>query len=134
MNIEIIAVCEAATMSLGKLSVIGVCETIYTPIIPVTHRGLSLLLRLRFSHIEQGDHLIRLQIVNADGKLVAPVVNRELIIRFTGDELSQVHSVGIPLDDLTFTDYGEHLIDVAIDGRHTWSLPLYVKQMIPAAA
>ena len=132
MKIEIITLCEAAMVSHDKLNIIGAFESVYTPAVPVTQRACTLALRMRFERIEEGDHKLRIHVIDADGHAVIPAINGEIIVRFGEEDKSCLANLFFSLGELRFANYGYYSIEFAINGRHEASLPLEVRKAIPA--
>src|SRR3982750_4796405 len=75
MDIQIAALCDAATDSHGKLNILGTFDTINAAQLPAVHPQCSIALRLVFSKMEEGKKDVRLNFVNEDGKLVMPSID-----------------------------------------------------------
>ena len=54
MRLEIFSLCDAATADFGKLSMLGVFDTIWAIKIPAVHPQCAIALRVRFEKIERG--------------------------------------------------------------------------------
>ena len=52
MYIEVMALCDAATESQGKLNILGTFDTIFTQKLPVMCSHSAVALRVRFNQIE----------------------------------------------------------------------------------
>ncbi|NLB55991.1 MAG: hypothetical protein GX811_09545 [Lentisphaerae bacterium] len=131
MKIEIIAICEAATDSQGKLNILGAFDSIFASKLPATHPQCTIALRLRFTKIEEGSHKIRINVVDADGKLVIPSFDGGLTIRIKPGEEYAVANLIINMQRLKFEKFGEYAVDLAINGRQEASLPFFVRQITP---
>jgi hypothetical protein len=129
MNIEVFAICDAATDTQGKLNLLGAFDSIWAARVPVVHPHCAVALRIRFSRIEEGQHPIRINIVNEDGKNIVPSIDGNLNIKFGTDDESVAANLLINLQGFKLENYGSYSIDVAINGRHEGSLPLFVKRM-----
>lgn len=129
MNVEVFALCDAAADYQGKLNILGTFDTIWTKQMPSVHPQCAVALRLRFSKIEEGGHKVKINIVDEDGKPVVKSVEGNINIRFgEAERASLAVNMILNLQGLKVSKYGEHAIDLAVDGRHEASLPLYVKQ------
>lgn len=130
MEIEIFALCDAATDYHGKLNILGTFDTIYVKQMPIVHPQCSVALRLRFSRIEEGDHTIKINIIDQDGKLVVPHLEAKTKLEFVKTAESSVAiNMILNLQRLKFERYGVYSVDLAIDGRQETSLPLYIKKL-----
>ena len=129
MDIEIFTLCDAATDNHGKLNILGTFDSIWSKQIPAIHPHCSVALRLRFYRIEEGEHKIKINIVNEDGQLIAPSLNATTNIQFNNNpESSIVRNMAINIQGLKMEKYGDYAIDMAIDGRQEASLPLRVRK------
>jgi len=130
MRIELFVLCDAATEYHGKLNILGTFDAIWSKRMPVVHPMCAIALRMRFSKIEEGQHKVRINIVNEDGKAIAPPFETNVNIQFRDSfPTSIATNMILNLQGLKFENYGEYSIDLAIDGRHEASLPLYVNQI-----
>ena len=127
MNIEVIALCDAATESQGKLNLLGAFDCIQAAKIPVTHPACAVVLRMRFTRIEEGDHPIRIDVVDEDGKSIVPTLNGNINVKFRNEDEASVANLIINLQGLVLSKYGGYSIDVAVNGRHEASLPFFVR-------
>lgn len=129
MKIEIFALCDAATEQGGKLNILGTFDHIWARESPVTHPLCAIALKIRFDRIEEGNHRLRITFADADGKLVMPGIDGSLGVRFRPEESTATANVVLHVQQIKLENFGEYTIDVAIDGRHEGSIPLYVKAM-----
>jgi len=130
MNVEAIVLCDAATEYNGKLNVLGTFDAIWARSIPVVHPMCSVALRLRFSRIEEGEHKVKLNIIDGDGNSVVKPLETNVNVKFNESVLTSLAvNMILNIQGLKFPGYGEYSIDLAVDGRHEASLPLYVNQV-----
>lgn len=61
MEVEIFALCDAATDYGGRLNLLGTFEQIRTKQFPAAHPHFAVALRIRFERIEEGDHPVRIK-------------------------------------------------------------------------
>jgi hypothetical protein len=129
MKVELFVLCDAAADYNGKLNILGTFDTIWAKQIPAVHRQCAIALRARFSRIEEGDHMVKIHIVDEDGKAVVPSLEAGVHVQFGETPSSVSMNMIFNIQGLTINDYGEYSIDLAIDGRHEASLPLYMNRM-----
>ncbi len=129
MNVEIIALCDAATESGGKLNLLGAFDCIYAHEIPVIHAQCAISLRIRFSRIEEGEHRIKINVVDADGHAVMPSLDANIAVSIGPRDESVVTNLILNIHQLKLESWGKFSIDVAVDGRQEASLPLYLKKI-----
>ena len=131
MNIEAFLLCQCATDSGGRLNVLGAFDTLWANKVPVVCPSCSITARLRFSRIEQGDHNVRINIINEDGRAVSPKLESTISVRLAENESSCIRNIILNILQLKFENYGYYRIDLAVDGRQETSLPLKVMK-VPA--
>ncbi len=128
MQIEIFALCDAATADFGKLSMLGAFDTIGTAKIPVVHSQCAIALRVRFERIERGEHKVIVQFVDIDGKNVIPPAQGVITMNFPEEQSSGSANLILNIQALKLEKFGQYSIDLAIDGQQKASLPLFVKE------
>ena len=129
MKVELLAVCDAATDSGGKLNMLGVYDTIGAPKVPAVHPRCAIVLKLRFERIERGEHKLKLNIIDEDGKPVIPPLEAPLNVQFPNAQHSATAQMILDLHNLKFSRFGQFAIDLAIDGRQEASIPLFIRQV-----
>jgi len=133
MNIELFALCDAAADYNGKLSILGAFDAIWARTAPAVHPQCAVALRMRFSKIEEGEHKVKINIVDADGKSVVKPFETTANIRYQDNINSVAANMILNLHGIKFTSFGDYSIDLTVNGKHEASLPLYVNQL-PAQA
>ncbi len=128
MQIEIFALCDAATGDFGKLSMLGVFDTIFTLKAPAVHPQCTVALRARFERIEKGDHTVDVHFVDSDGKNVVPPARSIMSMNILDEQSSGAANLILNIQGVKLEKFGEYSIDLAIDGQHKASLPLFVKE------
>ena len=126
MEVEIFALCDAATDSMGKLNILGAFDRINLRQVPAVYPHCAVALRIRFERIEEGDHRVRINFVDADGKSLLPGVDGNITVRFPEDVQSVCANLVLNINGLKFERPGPYSIDLAIDGRQERSLPIHV--------
>lgn len=128
MKTEVFALCDAATQWAGKLNILGTFDTIFSPQLPATHPQCSVAIRLRFEKIEEGEHRVRVNLVDEDGHLVMPSFDLNLKVQMPEGVQSISTNWVINIQRLQFKSYGQYAIHLAVDGRSEASLPLFVRE------
>jgi len=131
MRLEVFSLCDAATADGGKLSMLGAFDTIWVGKIPAVHPQCAIALRIRFDKIERGEHKITVNFADADGKNIIPPARGSIIVNFPDGQSSSSANLILNIQGLKIEKFGEYSIDLAIDGRHEASLPLFVRERIP---
>jgi hypothetical protein len=128
MNVEIFTLCDAATLdTAGKLNILGSFDRLNATAEPIVHMHCALALKLRFERVEEGQKKFRLAFVDLDGTAVMPPLDGTAEVRFQGNDSSSTVSMALGIQQLKLPKFGEYSIDLAIDGRHEASIPLFVK-------
>ena len=128
MEVEIFTLCDAAADYQGRLSILGVFDTIFTVNLPALHPHCAVALRIRFSKIEEGKHSLALHIVDNDGKMIIPPLNGEFGIQLAENDRHGAINLVLNLQGLSFNLYGEYAVNLAIDSLELKSLPFWVKR------
>jgi hypothetical protein len=127
MNVQISVVCDAATDYAGKLNLLGTFDTILSPQFPAVHPQCSVALRLVFSRNEEGDHSLRLTLVDDDGRFVMPAIDLPVTVSFPAEGSLLSRNFVINIQNLKFERPGEYAINVGFDGRHETTIPLQIR-------
>ena len=132
MNIQVAVLCDAATEDNGKLNLLGAFDTIYTQQLPAVHPQCSIALRATFGHEDEGDHKLRLNFVDADGRAIMPSVDIPVQVVLSGDSLFGTRNFIVNIQQLKFENPGLYSIDVRLDDQSQTNVPLLVKHNPPA--
>jgi len=128
MYIEVMSLCDAATEAQGKLNILGTFDTIFSQKLPAVCSHCAVALRVRFSRIEKGEHKIKLNLVDEDGKPILPSLETSPKVDFPADFDSGVMNLVLQIQGLKLEKFGRYSLDLAIDGRQEAALPLYLRQ------
>ena len=129
MKIEAFLLCDAATDQRGRLNVLGAFEDIYTRQVPFKYPACAIVSRIRFEKIEEGEHKIRLTIIDQDGNTCGPKPEGKLMIKTRPNRDSAVANLIMNIQGLDLQTFGKYRIDLAIDGNIQASLPLRVNEV-----
>jgi hypothetical protein len=128
MNIEAFLLCDAATQQQGKLNVLGAFHNIWAKQLPVKHPACSVAMRIRFEKIEDGNHSVKIQIIDQDGKHIGPKLEGNISVQTIPELDSSVVNLVINIQGLKFEKYGQYRIDLAIDNQIMGSLPFNLRE------
>jgi hypothetical protein len=126
LEVEVAALCDAATDQAGKLNILGVFDSIKTGSFPAVHSQCAVAYRLRFSMTEQGQHSLRVLLVDEDGRHVLPPLETAQEIKIPAGHDTLVRNFVLNIHGIKFPRAGRYSVDLAVDGRHEKSLPLRV--------
>lgn len=127
MKVEIFTLCDAATNDAGgKLNILGSFDRLMARQEPITHAQCAVAIKLRFERVEEGQKLLRIQLVDSDGKSVMPTIDAATQVNFKDESPTATASVVLNIQGLKLPRFGEYAIHLAVDGRHEASIPLFV--------
>ncbi|MBC8243190.1 MAG: hypothetical protein H8E20_02250 [Verrucomicrobia bacterium] len=129
MDIQVAVLCDAATDQKGKLNLLGTFNTVYTRELPANYPQCSIVLRVVFKRVEEGSHKLRINFVDEDGKFVMPSIELPFEVNMPGEDSFLFRNFILNIQRLKFEKFGQHAVDIAIDGRQEASIPLEVKQL-----
>jgi hypothetical protein len=129
MDVEAFLLCDAATDQQGKLNVLGAFDNIWAKKVPAIHPSCSVAARVRFAKIEEGNHSVKIQIIDQDGSNIGPKLEGNISVRTAPNLDSSVANLILNIQRLEFKQYGQYRIDLAIDGEIKASLPLRVTEV-----
>jgi len=128
MQLEILTLCREARYNGQVLDVTGAFDIFMTPRVPLVVPCCWLAGRVRFERIEEGEHQIKIMLIDADGGLVVPEIIEDLEVKFAGDLPTVCKAFAIQFAQLVLPEHGEYAIKVAVDRINLASVPLYVLQ------
>ncbi len=131
MQLQVAALCDAATDSAGKLNILGTFDTINAAQMPAIHPQCSIALRIIFQKIEEGSHKLKLNFVDEDGRLVMPSIDIPVEVGVPDDATFVSRNFIVNIQQLKFDNPGLYSIDISLDGRSHASIPLMVKHNPP---
>jgi len=129
MNIQVAVLCDAATDEAGKLNLLGAFDTIYTQQLPAVHPQCSVALRVTFGHQDEGEHTLRLNFVDADGRPIMPPIDIPVKVALPGDSHFGTRNFIVNIQQLRFELPGLYSLDISLNGHSQASIPLLVKQL-----
>ena len=129
MKIELLALADFAADYGGKLSVMGIFDTIFARQMPAVHPHCCLAVKLRFDQEEVGQKHLRISICHDDGKLVLPAMEIPIQVAMPSGLESNTIQVVANIAGMKLDQFGEYSIDLEIDCRHQGSSPLFARQM-----
>ena len=129
MDIQVAVLCDAATDYKGKLNLLGTFNSVHTRELPANYPQCSIVLRVVFKLVEEGSHKLRINFVDEDGKFVMPSIEFPFEVKVPENDSFVYRNFILNIQRLKFEKFGQHAVDIAIDGRQEASIPLEVKQI-----
>lgn len=123
MNIEAFLLCDAATDQQGKLNILGAFDNIFAKNVPAVHPACAVAARIRFEKKAEGNHPIRINIIDEDGKSIGPNLQGNINVRI-GDKMDySTANIVLNIQRLKLEKYGRYWIELSIDNETKRSLP-----------
>ena len=131
MEVEIFALCDAATISGGKLNILGAFHVIRATSAPFTHRPVAVAFRARFDKTEVGPKVFEIRFLDsAVNPINEPIAAKSTVPAPTRSDFTVVQ-IAIEARKLILPKFGEYRVDLAIDGLVVKSLPLFAREQAP---
>lgn len=127
MQIQLTALCDAATDYQGKLCLLGVFDTIQFRQMPGIHPQCFIAMRFVFERSEAGNHTITTSFLNPDGDPISQPINGRNTVVFPPEARFLSSNVIIVLQNLRFEKTGPHSIVVSVDNAQQAAIPLTVR-------
>jgi hypothetical protein len=134
MNIQVAVLCDAATEDNGKLNLLGAFDTIFAPKLPAVHPQCAVALRVTFMSGDEGEHKLKLNFVNADGKSIMPPIEIPAAVSLPDDAHFLTRNFIVNIQQLKFAEEGLYSVDVRLDDKSQAAIPLQIKLLPPREA
>ena len=134
MNIQVAVLCDAATEDNGKLNLLGAFDTIFAPQLPAVHPQCAVALRVTFMSGDEGDHKLKLNFVDADGKSIMPPIEIPVAVSLPDDAHFLTRNFIVNSQQLKFAEEGLYSVDVRLDDKSQGNIPLQIKLLPPREA
>ncbi len=127
MQLQIAALCDAATDYQGKLCLLGVFDTIQFAKLPGHHPQCYVALRFVFERSESGNHSIETHFLNPDGEPLIQAIKGQSTVVFPPETRFLSNNIIIMLQNLRFEKTGPHRVAISVDGETQASIPLTIR-------
>lgn len=128
MNIEIAAICDAATANDagGRLNILGAFDRIFAKF-PLVIPQCSAAFRLRYQRSEAGSHQLSLSIEDVVGHAIVPPMQSEIDLMpvVQGFDTAAVNMV-LNMQRLQFKRPDKYIVRLVVDNEELAALPLYI--------
>ena len=132
MKVELFVACDYAADYAGKLTVVGIFDTLGAPQVPVLHPQLCVAAKLRFDDTEAGPKKVRFTLTDIDGRdVLQPIEMAINAPSSVADNATSVVNLVLNIGGVKFEHLGEHALDLSFDGVPVASTPLFIR---PAAS
>ena len=133
MNVQVAVLCDAATDDNGKLNLLGSFDTIYARELPAIHPQCAVALRVTFFSADEGNHKLRLNFIDADGRSIMPGIDIPVTVALPEDMHFGTRNFIVNIQQLKFDQPGPFSVDISLDGQSQAGIPLLVKHVPPPA-
>ena len=126
MNIDFAVVCDYALVDqFGKLSVIGLFQHIWVQKFPTIHPRLHLVIRLKGSRTEVGQHDVQIRLLNEDDE---EIINGEGKVNFPEPPAGvlEVEAGAVLAFDVPFQKPGQYRFEINVDSIAQTVVPIAV--------
>ena len=128
MNIEIAAICDAATANDigGRMNILGAFDRIFSKF-PLVIPQCSAAFRLRYQRAEAGTHQLSLSIEDVVGHPIVPPMQSEIDLMpvVQGFDTAAVNMV-LNMQRLQFKRPDKYIVRLVVDNEELAALPLYI--------
>lgn len=129
MNIEIAAICDAATANGigGRLNILGAFDRVFPQKFPFVIPQCAAAFRIRYQRAETGTHKLALSIEDVCGHPIVPVMESNIPFEpvATGLDTAAINLV-LNMQRLQITRPDKYIVRLVIDGDEIAFLPLYI--------
>jgi hypothetical protein len=129
MNVQVAVLCDAATDENGKLNLLGAFDTIYAQQLPAVHPQCAVALRVAFDTDDEGQHKLKLNFINADGRAIMSAMEIPVAVVLPDDSHFLTRNFIVNIQQLKFDEVGLYSVDVRLDDKSHASIPLLVKNL-----
>ncbi len=126
MRFDFAVVCDYAIIDqYGKLSVLGIFQHIWVSQFPTVHPRLHLVMRLKGSRTEVGQHQVRIRLTNNEGK---EIIKGDGNVNFAEPPAGvlEVEAGAVLLFDVPFESAGRYQFEIEVDQNVRTAVPITV--------
>ena len=127
MQVEVFAICDAATSDHGKLNILGSFDTIWVRQFPAVYPHCAIAVKMRFPAVEKGDHSIAVRFIDEDGQNILPPASGSFSVNMPPEQRTASADIVLNIQSLNLVKAGEYALELAVDGHNAISLPLFVR-------
>lgn len=127
MQTEIFTLCDAATVSAGKMNLLGSFDTIYARKFPCKHTACAVATKLRFDLGEEGEHAFKISFSDPDMKPILKPVGGKIVVNIPHKSATHCHVWNI--FEFEINSPGEYYFELKVDEEIKCRFPLYVTQV-----
>ena len=129
MNIEIAAICDAATANGigGRLNILGAFDRAFPPQFPFVIPQCAAAFRIRYQRAEAGVHNLKLSIEDVCGHAIVPVMESQIPFEPVADGLDTAAiNLVLNMQRLQIKRPDKYIVRLLVDDEEIVFLPLYI--------
>jgi len=130
VKVEIFNLCDYATGDIsGKMTLVGVFDSVYSRELPVVIMFCSVAIRVRFDKAEEGSKRLRATIIDSDGIVIVPATETPVQVFVPPEWQTSITQIVAVIPQLQLPHFGEYSLELEIDGQLQASTPLYAREI-----
>jgi hypothetical protein len=128
MTLELFCLCDyAAADAAGRLSIIGMFDSLRLERVPTTHNLCAIAAKIRFDNSEAGGKQIKIVFLDPNRNSIISPMEAALDVAAGQDEPTATAQLAVLISQLKLTSFGQYSLSLEIDNKLLASIPLYVK-------
>lgn len=127
MDVQILTLCHSAMNVGGNLSMLGAFHSIVAENLPMAFPPFALVARVGFNTDERGDVSLRATVADPQGRILGQMTVNLSLPNIPGLR-DPVLNLVFPISGMELRAYGEHRIDLALNGRDFHRAIFFVEQ------
>lgn len=131
MEVQLLSLCDAATITGGKINILGIFDQIFASAEPIAAPPCSVIIRMIFEKIEEGNKTLRLEFVDADGKQIMPSVDANVQVQVPEQAPYASVQIALAIPQLALPHFGEYAVVLAVNGREEGRTRLHLLRIAP---
>jgi hypothetical protein len=133
MEIDIFTYCDFAKSYGNKLCITGAHDTIWAKEFPAKISLGFVAVKFRVNRSEEGNYLMKIQIIDLDGKTVFKSQVVKWLIKFSNEYQGQpnISILIFPVQNLQIPKVGEYSLEFLVDGKQIAAVPLFANFPLP---
>jgi hypothetical protein len=126
MKTDIVTLCNSAVGEPdGRLHILGAFERIAAASMPHKFPPFCAAVRASFDESETGNHKLTVRVLDIDGRVLGEALVEFQLPKESFQPTSTL-CIAFPISGMELRSYGEHAIDLILDGISTLRTPFYV--------
>lgn len=129
MEVQLLTLCDAATITGGKINILGIFDNIFAPAEPIAAPPCSVVIRMLFERIEVGQKTLRVEFVDADGRQIMPPLDANVQVQVPERAPYASVQIVLAIPQLVLPRFGEYAVVLAVNGREEGRIRLHLSRI-----